>query len=284
MPDWYKKTPTEWNQKTDNLSLEQEAALLRIVNAIHIHEQPLTKNMRVLGGLWRCNERKAKRLFNELIDLGKITIEDDCIVEQKAIDSVSIRVQLRIDRQLAGSRGGIESGKSRAKSLKTNKPDEASGSTRVEEKRVDKIRKNPPIGPPKKARRIPDGFPSQAQVDWAMTEKTLSQDVVIEEVEKFKDYWHGAPGAKGTKLDWPGTWRNWIRRNTNGNYNGSGHRTNGNGRDNGRRAALEGIFEAVCERDPDARFGRPTNGHGGDESEGGGAPPTIDGDFTTLDG
>lgn len=32
------------------------------------------------------------------------------------------------------------------------------------------------------------------------------------EAEKFRDYWHGIPGAKGRKSDWPGTWRNWIRR------------------------------------------------------------------------
>lgn len=28
----------------------------------------------------------------------------------------------------------------------------------------------------------------------------------------FRDYWRGVPGAKGRKADWPGTWRNWIRR------------------------------------------------------------------------
>ena len=28
---------------------------------------------------------------------------------------------------------------------------------------------------------------------------------------KFCDYWRGAPGAKGVKLDWEATWRNWCR-------------------------------------------------------------------------
>ena len=32
------------------------------------------------------------------------------------------------------------------------------------------------------------------------------------ELEKFTDYWRGVPGAKGRKLDWPATYRNWIRR------------------------------------------------------------------------
>ena len=29
--------------------------------------------------------------------------------------------------------------------------------------------------------------------------------------EKFRDYWIGVPGARGTKLDWPATWRNFVR-------------------------------------------------------------------------
>ena len=30
--------------------------------------------------------------------------------------------------------------------------------------------------------------------------------------EAFVDYWRGVPGTKGVKLDWPATWRNWLRR------------------------------------------------------------------------
>jgi hypothetical protein len=29
---------------------------------------------------------------------------------------------------------------------------------------------------------------------------------------RFVDYWRAQPGAKGTKLDWVATWRNWMRR------------------------------------------------------------------------
>ena len=31
------------------------------------------------------------------------------------------------------------------------------------------------------------------------------------ELDRFRDYWRSIPGAKGRKLDWPGTWRNWVR-------------------------------------------------------------------------
>ncbi|WP_424807696.1 hypothetical protein [Rhodococcus sp. 27YEA15] len=32
------------------------------------------------------------------------------------------------------------------------------------------------------------------------------------ELRIFRDYWIAQPGAKGVKLDWDATWRNWVRR------------------------------------------------------------------------
>jgi hypothetical protein len=37
---------------------------------------------------------------------------------------------------------------------------------------------------------------------------------------RFRDYWIAQPGAKGRKLDWFATWRNWVR-NENGVSNGA---------------------------------------------------------------
>lgn len=31
------------------------------------------------------------------------------------------------------------------------------------------------------------------------------------ETDAFIDYWHGKAGREGCKLDWPATWRNWMR-------------------------------------------------------------------------
>jgi len=61
---------------------------------------------------------------------------------------------------------------------------------------------------PKKGSRLPDNFkPDQ---EWSKAQG-LSTDRLLAEFEKFKDYWRGAAGAKGVKLDWQATWRNWIR-------------------------------------------------------------------------
>lgn len=39
----------------------------------------------------------------------------------------------------------------------------------------------------------------------------LTADELRAEGAKFADYWHAKAGKDATKLDWPATWRNWIR-------------------------------------------------------------------------
>lgn len=137
MAEFYKHEIAKWNVATDDLTLEQEAAYHRVVTTIRLYERPFRHNLRVLSGLWRCNERKAKRLLAELIEAGKLSVEDGFIIDEKAVKEASTLRQSRIDAQLSGRRGGIESGKSRRKSLENNETDEGYPSTREEKRRVD---------------------------------------------------------------------------------------------------------------------------------------------------
>lgn len=61
---------------------------------------------------------------------------------------------------------------------------------------------------------------SRLSADWVPSsedrEFAVAQGLPIGEVDreagKFRDFWNAKPGAGGVKLDWPATWRNWIRR------------------------------------------------------------------------
>ena len=46
---------------------------------------------------------------------------------------------------------------------------------------------------------------------WAWGKGLLAEDVLRFETAAFKDFWEAQPGAKGCKLDWDKTWKNWIR-------------------------------------------------------------------------
>lgn len=64
---------------------------------------------------------------------------------------------------------------------------------------------------PSRGTRIePEWLPSEADRLLAKQEG-FSENEVNREALRFRDYWKGRAGSGGVKLDWPATWRNWIR-------------------------------------------------------------------------
>ena len=167
MAEFFKHEIAKWNVATDDLTLEQEAAYHRVVATIRLYERPFRHNLRVLSGLWRCNERRAKRLLEELVFAGKLTIEDGFIIDEKAVDDASTLRQSRVDKASAGRLGGIESGKARRKPLENNDTDEAPASTREEKAREEKAREEEEDGGDGSAQGeiLPDVQPVQNPTD-----------------------------------------------------------------------------------------------------------------------
>lgn len=61
--------------------------------------------------------------------------------------------------------------------------------------------------------RLPaDWSPRKADLEWALAWYAVHPDRLVEETQKFVDYWVGKPGRQGVKLNWDATFRNWLRR------------------------------------------------------------------------
>lgn len=80
----------------------------------------------------------------------------------------------------------------------------------MSEAATEKRRPKPKADP--KGTRLPDEW--ELPRPWGVwsLEEGMTIPEVREQAARFKDYWHGVPGAKGRKADWQATWRNWIRR------------------------------------------------------------------------
>jgi hypothetical protein len=81
------------------------------------------------------------------------------------------------------------------------------------------VNTNPPIGsPPSAEPRVRRG--SRLPVDWVPSPDTLAAlsaegcTNAKEALPAFRDYWFAVPGQRGVKLDWEGTYRNWVRRDS----------------------------------------------------------------------
>lgn len=57
--------------------------------------------------------------------------------------------------------------------------------------------------------RLPEGWQPDAElIEWA---RQKAPSCGPEDHAAFVDYWRSVPGAKGRKVDWRATWRNWMR-------------------------------------------------------------------------
>lgn len=135
MADFYKMDPALWDVRTSNLTLDQEAAYLRIVNAIHKHKSPVPDNDRVLAGMFRVSTRKARALVNALIDAGKITIDGDYITNERAVSDLVHRGFVSVSMAENGAKGGRKRAELAAKSLENIDQCEATASYREEKRR-----------------------------------------------------------------------------------------------------------------------------------------------------
>lgn len=135
MSDFYKMDPGAWDHGTANLSLEEEAAYLRVVNAIHKNKSPVPDNERVWAGLFRCSTRKARALVKALIEAGKLALTEDGLVNERAISDLVRRGFVSVSRSESGAKGGRTRAENAAKALKNKEPHQANASTREEKRR-----------------------------------------------------------------------------------------------------------------------------------------------------
>jgi uncharacterized protein YdaU (DUF1376 family) len=148
MTDFYKMDPADWDNGTARLSLEEEAAYLRIVNSIHKHKGPVPDVDRVLAGMFRTSTRKARALVSALQEAGKIAIEDGAIWNDRARSDLVHRGFVSISRAESGAKGGRKSAEVRAKSLAANDTTQAIASTREEKRREEVKEIGKPISRP----------------------------------------------------------------------------------------------------------------------------------------
>jgi hypothetical protein len=135
--------------------------------------------------------------------------------QPKREDDSSPRVRAFRERQKGETQGNAHVTQGNAHVTQGN-AHVTQGNGRTEQNRTEQSRVD-------RATRLPDDFsltPERrlvAEAERLPAERTFA---------KFCDYWRAVPGAKGRKLDWDATWRNWCRsdKDRGNNNNGSGQR------------------------------------------------------------
>ncbi|MCB1466551.1 MAG: DUF1376 domain-containing protein [Rhizobiaceae bacterium] len=95
-----------WEEGTDDLTLEQEAALLRIVLLIYRRGGPFPNKPETIARSLRKSARFTERIIGQLVELGKLKIEDGMIHNTRAINEVAEREARSRQMAQLGSAGG----------------------------------------------------------------------------------------------------------------------------------------------------------------------------------
>lgn len=105
--EFYKMDFRAWNTGTVDLTLEQEAAYLRLCHAMYDAQGPIPDSTRLLQGIFRCGNVKASALVQQLIKAGKIQRTSDGKLTNRRVETeLAGRERLSEVRRLAGGEGG----------------------------------------------------------------------------------------------------------------------------------------------------------------------------------
>lgn len=215
---YYKRYPRDALNGMMGLTLEQRGAYNTILDLIYDEGGPIRDDERWMCAHLNCDPRVWRRLKAQLMELGKIHLDDEGRISNARSNSeLSSTEDMRNVRRTSGAAGGKASAKSRGKGQQKQGKPEANASalgqaiTDAEPEPITSIDK--PIEVVRlRGSRIPaDWQPSMVDRAYA-SHKGFNAAATDLMAEKFKNYWTAATGKGATKMSWSATWRTWVIR------------------------------------------------------------------------
>jgi len=224
----YLRYPDNWIVGTRELSLDERGAYCDLLDLYISRDGILPDDKRKRSYDLACDPRTWRRVRQSLIDAGKIEIVDGNIVPTSAQATLqqchdrSEKARVAAENRWRKARLNPPA-KALAKGLKLKLEQESdqdnplisietTDAIAMPIKTRHKNKKTPPSGGQKKrGTRLPEEWqPSDTEYQFACN--LIGATKTHDQINRFKDYWAGSVGRGGTKLDWPATWRNWVRR------------------------------------------------------------------------
>lgn len=224
--NYYEHHLGDYLRDTAHLSMIEDGAYRRLMDAYYISEAPFPDDKRELMKVCRAvtkPERDAveyvlKKFF--AYDPGSGWSHSRCEREIARYRARQEKAKASADARWSAQRAQSErnanaSPEHDAGHMRSHDPSNANGMHRAPVPSnqtpvttlVPKVQRESARGS-----RLPPGWTPEP-VHMAFADGLgLSNGKAAAELEKFRDYWAAQPGQKGVKTDWPATWRNWVRR------------------------------------------------------------------------
>lgn len=203
---------SDWLAGTRGMRAAEIGVYITLISLMYERCEPLPEDSKRLARQCGCDPRGFMKSLESLIADRKIIRTDSGLWNE--------RVQKEFDFRGKKSSTAKEAADARWKKDKEN--NDTSMRTHSEcnadampyqkpEARSQKEKSSPSESPKTRPRgtRLPEDWKPEAN---ACSELELLPSLETVELPKFRDYWRAQPGARGVKLDWDATWRNWLRR------------------------------------------------------------------------
>lgn len=239
--------PSDFLGGTSGLSPAERGVYMTLLCLMYEQDGPIPRDDGRLAR--RCGSPKAAfiRAVECLIDEGKLT-EVDGMLSNNRVEKAIVDRANRVETATIAANQRWDAQKQ--KSQTNQRPDNAQAlpeqcQSECQPEPEPDIKKEPKGSLQKKrGTRLPDNW--FLPLDWGQwaVDEGYTLDQIKDESDRFKDYWIGAAGQKGLKLNWFATWRNWVRNskqrkagNGKPSYNGDA-----TGQQDRADPALENIF------------------------------------------
>lgn len=209
--NFYKRYPADYGRKTARLTLAQHGAYTLLLDELYTTEAGLPAESDELYRICRAMNKAEQEAVRFVADRFFPIGGDGLRHNDRASEELEAAAPAIEAARVNGKKGG------RPKKETQQKPsgfsEQNPGATQTEPRtKAPQISDNSPSlrsGEDRASRLPADWLPDEELRQWAIAERPdLSIDKVL---EKFRDYWSGVSGKAGRKLDWPATFRNWVR-------------------------------------------------------------------------
>lgn len=137
--DWYKREPLAFLGGVQGMTAKQIAVYTVVLELIYAHGGSVNNDARwIAGWVQDMGAAAVRRAISDLVEMGKLSIEEDgSLTQKRAKSEAKTRENLRETARKNGKKGGENSAKSREERRENNNLGEAAASY---ETQADKIR------------------------------------------------------------------------------------------------------------------------------------------------
>lgn len=210
--NYYRRYMGDYAKKTASLSLAEHGAYNLLLDECYSTERPLPGDheslFRLCRAMTRAEQDAVRRVADRFFPVGA----DGFRRNPRADEEMAIAQPAMSASRTNGVKGG------RPKKNPAGYSEEPNGG-------------HPPTPNPQppavnlqdpaakragRGARLPaDWKPDAEQIEFCKSERPdLNPETTA---ARFRDYWIAKPGKDGVKLDWPATWRNWVRNEKRAN-------------------------------------------------------------------